>query len=166
MNLPNSVLYAEDDENDVFLMQRAFRKLQIPNSLRIVRDGREAVAYLSGSTPFNDREAHPVPGLLLMDLSMPGKHGLEVLKWMKGEPSLADLPVVVLSSSNQESDIHRAYLLGANGYVIKPGDPSELLKIVKNIQEYWLAEKRPAGTFMDFSGPIVKLVPKELHKSN
>jgi CheY-like chemotaxis protein len=154
------VLYAEDDENDVFLMQRAFSKLQISAPLQTVSDGKETISYLSGTAPYNNREKYPQPQLLLMDLSMPGKHGLEVLKWMKEEPSLADLPVLVLSSSNQESDIHRAYQLGANGYIIKPGDPKELLNVVRNIQEYWLADKRPPGTFLDFSGLLIVPAPK------
>jgi CheY-like chemotaxis protein len=146
------VLYAEDDENDVFLMQRAFGKLQIRNPLRIVVDGKLAVAYLAGTTPYENRVEHPLPCLLLMDLSMPGKHGLEVLKWLKNEPPLAKLPVVVLTSSNQESDIHRAYLLGADGFIIKPGDPAALMRIVQALQEYWLADERPMGRFIDFAG--------------
>ena len=148
MTSNNSVLYAEDDENDVFLMERAFRKLGISNPLRSVSDGKLAVAYLAGTKPYEGRE---IPGLLLLDLSMPGKHGLEVLKWLKGEPALSTLPVVVLSSSNQESDIHRAYLLGANGFIIKPGDPNELVDIVRLIREYWLMEQRPSGLFIDFA---------------
>jgi CheY-like chemotaxis protein len=145
------VLYAEDDENDVFFMERAFEKLKIPNPLRTVTDGKLAVAYLAGTKPYEDRTEHPLPGLLLLDLSMPGKHGLEVLTWLKGEPHLSSLPVVVMTSSNQESDIHRAYLLGANGFLIKPGDPDELLRIVKGLADYWLGDKRPDGSFVDFA---------------
>ncbi len=155
-----SVLYAEDDENDVFLMERAFSKLNISNPLRVVSDGKLAVAYLAGQPPYEGRE---LPALLMMDLSMPGKHGLEVLKWIKEEPSLASLPVIVFTSSNQESDIHRAYLLGANGFVIKPGDPAKLLAIVKTIQQYWLSDTRPDGNFIDFAEaadvPLAKPIP-------
>jgi CheY-like chemotaxis protein len=149
------VLYAEDDENDVFFMQRAFQKLQIPNVLLTVPDGRLAIAYLAGTKPYENREEHPLPCLLMLDLSMPGKRGLEVLKWMKGEPSLSSLPVVVMTSSNQESDIHQSYLLGANGFLIKPGDPESLLRIVKTVADYWLGEKRPEGSFVDFASAAV-----------
>jgi CheY-like chemotaxis protein len=151
MNSSKVILYAEDDENDVFFMERAFEKLAIPNPLRIVTDGKQAVDYLDGQAPFAKREENPLPLLMLMDLSMPGRHGLEVLQWIKTQPVLLTLPVIVLSSSNQQSDIHRAYLLGANGYLIKPGDPDDLIRIVKSIQQYWLADVRPAGAFVDFA---------------
>ncbi|MES2640992.1 MAG: response regulator [Myxococcota bacterium] len=145
------ILYAEDDENDVFLMKRAFRKLGIANPIHFACDGKEAVDYLAGIGAFQDRVEHPLPCLVLLDLSMPGKHGLEVLKWIRSTPALTGLPVVVLSSSNQESDVHRAYLLGANGFLMKPGDPDELLKIMRRVQSYWLADERPVGTFVDFA---------------
>lgn len=151
------ILYAEDDENDVFLMERAFRKLQIDNPLRLVTDGKQAVAYLAGAPPFADRGANPLPCLVLLDLSMPGKHGLDVLKWIRNTPAHTNLPVVVLSSSNQESDVHRAYLLGANGFLIKPGDPDELLQIMRRVKQYWLMGERPTSTFVDFaSGDVVQ----------
>src|SRR5436853_7281216 len=124
------ILYAEDDENDVFLMERVISKLQIPNPLRVVQDGKLAIAYLAGNPPYEARTENPLPAVLIMDLSMPGKHGLEVLKWVKNQPALMDIPVVVLTSSNQESDIERAYEGGASGYFVKPGDPGELQAIV------------------------------------
>jgi len=94
-------------------------------------DGKSAVAYLSKAGPYQGRED---PCLILLDLSMPGTPGLDILKWLRNEPALAHLPVVVLTSSNQERDIHRAYLLGADGYIIKPGNPQELLRIVKALR--------------------------------
>lgn len=143
------VLYAEDDDNDVFLMRRAFEKLGIANPLSSVSDGRLAMDYLAGEPPYDNAREHPTPGLLLLDLSMPGKKGLDVLKWARTQPRLSGLPIVVLTSSNQETDIHRAYLLGANGFFIKPGDPDELLQIVGAIQQFWLS-KNPARTnFVD-----------------
>ncbi len=157
MTEPKTILYAEDDENDVFLMERAFRMLQIANPLELVTDGKAAMAFLAGTTPYENRK---VPGLLLLDLSMPGKHGLEILKWLKTQPALTDLPVIVLTSSNQESDIHRSYLLGAQGYIIKPGDPNELLRIVKMIKEYWLSDYRPLVKFLDYSKGLTIPPPK------
>lgn len=148
---PKTVLYAEDDENDLFLMERAFDRLKIANTLRNVPDGKAAIAYLSGETPYENRAENPFPSLVLLDLSLPGRHGLEVLKWIKSQPPLASLPVVVLTSSNQERDVHRAYLLGASGYLIKPGDPNQLLRIVKSLQDYWLGDVTPKGPFIEFA---------------
>ena len=118
------------------------------------------LAYLGGTKPFENREENPLPRLLLLDLSMPGKRGLEVLKWIKNTPDLTSLPVVVLSSSNQKRDIHRAHLLGANGFVIKPGDPNQLLHIMTKIQEYWLSDVRPEGDFIHFAPDINLSLPK------
>jgi CheY-like chemotaxis protein len=150
---PNKpVLYAEDDEDDVFLMQRAFSKAGIPNPLRTVQDGNEAVDYLAGNGSFGDREQHPMPCLMLLDINLPGKSGLEVLKWLRAKPATGIIPVVVLSSSNQESDIHRAYILGANGYLVKPGQPDKLLAMVRGINDYWLAQNRTPANFVGLAG--------------
>ena len=136
------VLYAEDDENDTFLMERAFKRVGVTNPLRIVLDGKLAVEYLSGTGPYSNRQEHPFPCLVLLDLNMPGISGFDVLKWLRTQPATSILPVLVLTSSNLESDIHRAYRLGANGYLIKPGNHSELLDMVKGIKDYWLTQNR------------------------
>ena len=139
MNLrENLILLAEDDPNDVLLIQRAFEKTNIANPIQVVRDGEEAVAYLSGEGQFADRDRHPLPLLLLMDLKMPRKSGLEVLEWVRRQPGLKRLPVVVLTSSNQSPDINRAYDLGANSYLVKPAGFDSLLDLVKNLDMYWL----------------------------
>jgi CheY-like chemotaxis protein len=150
MKSAKPILYAEDDENDAFLMERAFEIADIRNPLRVVTDGKMAVAYLAGQPPFTNREENPLPLLMLLDLSMPKLHGLEVLQWVKSQQELSSLPILVLSSSNQESDVERAYHLGAKGYLMKPGDPDELIRMVKSIQQYWLSEAKPAGDFLDF----------------
>ncbi len=138
MSAHRLILYAEDDTNDAFLLARAFEKVGIEWPLRVVSDGEEAIAYLSGQRPFDDRTRHPLPGLLLLDLKMPRKTGLEVLKWVRTTPHVCTLPVLMLTSSNQETDVHRAYLLGANGYLVKPNDPRELLSMVEAIRSFWL----------------------------
>ena len=129
---------AEDDPNDVLLIQRAFQRTHVANPLQVVRDGEEALAYLSGQGPFADRERHPLPVLLLMDLKMPRKSGLEVLEWVRQQPGLKRLPITVLTSSNQSPDINRAYELGANSYLVKPAGFDSLLELVKNLDMYWL----------------------------
>ena len=139
MNLNQSViLLAEDDPNDVLLIQRAFQKTNIANPLHVVRDGEEAVAYLSGERHYADRDSHPLPVLMLMDLKMPRKSGLEVLEWLRQQPGLKRLPVVVLTSSNQSPDVNRAYDLGANSYLVKPAGFDSLLDLVKSLDVYWL----------------------------
>jgi CheY-like chemotaxis protein len=143
-----TVLYAEDDENDVYFMERAFEKLQLTHSLRVVHDGKQAIAYLAGSPPFSDRAANPLPELILLDLSMPGRTGLEVLQWIRTQPFLSTIPVIVLTSSNQQTDIQRAGILGASAYLIKPGEPDDFLKLVKEVDKCWLQEKTPPRTFV------------------
>ena len=132
------ILLAEDDPNDVLLIQRALQRNQVVNPLQVVRDGEEAIAYLSGQGAFADRERHPLPVLMLMDLKMPRKSGLEVLEWVRQQPGLKRLPITVLTSSNQSPDINRAYELGANSYLVKPAGFDSLLELVKNLDMYWL----------------------------
>jgi CheY-like chemotaxis protein len=132
------ILLAEDDPNDVLLIQRAFQRTHVANPLQVVRDGEEALAYLSGQGVFADRERHPLPVLMLMDLKMPRKSGLEVLEWVRQQPGLKRLPITVLTSSNQSPDINRAYELGANSYLVKPAGFDSLLELVKNLDMYWL----------------------------
>jgi len=132
------ILLAEDDPNDVLSVQRAFQRNYVANPVQVVRDGEEALAYLSGQAPFADRERHPLPVLMLMDLKMPRKSGLEVLEWVRRQPGLKRLPIIVLTSSNQSPDINRAYELGANSYLVKPAGFDSLLDLVKNLDMYWL----------------------------
>ena len=132
------ILLAEDDPNDVLLIQRAFQRNHVANPVQVVRDGDEALAYLRGQAPFADRERHPLPVLMLMDLKMPRKSGLEVLEWVRQQPGLKRLPIIVLTSSNQSPDINRAYELGANSYLVKPAGFDSLLDLVKNLDMYWL----------------------------
>jgi len=136
------VLLVEDDADHVLLIQRAFSKANLVNPLRIVRDGDDAVNYLSGSGPYADRTRHPLPSLILLDLKLPRKSGLEVLEWLRGEPHLKFTPVVILSSSAETADIQRAYVLGVNSYLVKPVNFGDLLEMVKSIGMYWMILNR------------------------
>jgi CheY-like chemotaxis protein len=141
------ILLVEDDENDVMLLQRAFRRSSIPNPLQIVRHGDDAVAYLEGSGEFADREAHPLPLLMLLDLKLPRRTGLEVLQWVKERAGLKKIPIVVLTSSKNDDDVNRAYDLGANSYLVKPVSFETLLELVKSLESYWLVlNERPHVT--------------------
>lgn len=133
----NTVLLVEDDLNDIFLVKRAFKRANIPNPLQIVTDGEEAVQYLIGEGKFNDRRLYPVPQLIVMDLKMPRKSGLEVLEWLKKDSFLKRIPVVIVSSSNQSSDVTHAYELGANAYMVKPVDFHAVQELFQSIIHYW-----------------------------
>jgi len=132
------VLIAEDDPNDVFLLKRAFEKAGVNNPVVIARNGQEAIDYLNGSGKFIDRTVHPLPGLMFLDLKMPLVDGFDVLAWLHKQPRTGKVPVVVLTSSNQERDIMQAQQMGADDYRVKPQQFEELLEIVKDIRNRWL----------------------------
>src|SRR5689334_15887529 len=127
----NTILLVDDDSNDVLLIQRAFQKAGLGKSLRIVRGGDEAISYLSGTDPYSNRGEHPLPFLVLLDLKMPGTDGFEVLQWARNEPDLKRLLIVVLTSSSLQTDVDRAYELGANSYLVKPVEFTEMVHLVQ-----------------------------------
>jgi CheY-like chemotaxis protein len=130
-------LLIEDNESDALLIREAFFKADIPNPLRIVDDGDKAIAYLTGTAPYNDRLAHPFPFVLLLDSKLPGMDGFEILGWVRRQQNFRRLVVIVLTSSNRGADADRAYDLGANYYLTKPGLFSELVKSM-NCLHIWL----------------------------
>jgi CheY-like chemotaxis protein len=131
------LLLVEDNPDDVLLARRAVRKAALPVSLRVVGDGDEAVAYLDGSAGFGDRGQHPLPALVLLDLKLPRRSGLEVLRWIRSQPHLATMPVVVLTSSSEDEDIQKAYALGANSYLQKPVAFNGLVQLLGVLGLYW-----------------------------
>ncbi len=137
-----TILVAEDDENDVFLLQRAFIKAGSQAELQFVPNGEEALAYLKGEGVYGDRRKFPFPALLMLDLKMPRKSGLEVLEAIRGDPDLKKLTVVIFTSSNQERDIDRALDLGANSYLVKPSRPETLAALLHRVEDYWLTLNR------------------------
>ena len=137
------VLLVEDSSDDVLLIQRAFRQAKIANPLHILSDGEASLAYLSSQEPYIDRAQHPLPILILLDLKLPRKSGLEVLAWLRAQPLLKRLPVVVLTSSAEQPDIAKAYDLGANSYLTKPVQFNDLLEMVKTLGLYWLLLNEP-----------------------
>lgn len=133
-----TLLLVEDDPNDLLLIQRAFAKARLVNPVRIVRDGEEAINYLAGNGEFADRGRCPLPSLILLDLKLPKKSGLDVLEWMRGRPSLRRIPVIVLTSSRESEDIRKAYELGANSYLVKPLGFDNLLEVIQALRMYWV----------------------------
>jgi CheY-like chemotaxis protein len=133
-----TVLLVEDDLNDIFLVKRAFRTARIPNPLQVVTDGEEAISYLRGEGKYADRESYPLPLLIVMDIKMPRRSGFDVLEWVKGDGRpLRRIPIVIVSSSNNVSDINRAYELGANAYMVKPMDYRAVEHLFESITHYW-----------------------------
>jgi len=133
-----TILLVEDDPNDVLLVQRAFRNARIANPIHAVPHGDAAVAYLSGTGEYADRERHPLPVVILLDLKLPRRSGHEVLQWLRQQPVLKRLPVVVLTSSKETEDINRAYDLGANSYLVKPVAFDDLQQMAQTLDFYWL----------------------------
>ena len=129
------VLLAEDDENDLILIRRAFRTVGLPNPLLVVRDGQEAIWYLNGEGIYADRRKYPWPCLVLLDLKMPLADGFDVLAWLQKRRRHKDLRVVIFTSSNQDADQLRAFGLGADGYWVKPPYFDELLAIARHVQQ-------------------------------
>lgn len=132
------ILQVEDEETDVLLLRHAFQRAGVLQPVQVVTSGKEALDYLSGEGRFADRQAHPLPDLVLLDLKLPDKHGLEVLEWMRGQNQLKTTVVVALTSSNHETDIRRAYELGANSYVVKAADQQKRLEFAQHLKGWWL----------------------------
>jgi CheY-like chemotaxis protein len=130
-------LLAEDSKNDSSLMKEAFARAGVANPLFIVPGGDEVIAYLKREAPYNDPSAHPTPFVLLLDLKMPGQNGFEVLEWVRRQPRLKRLIIIILSSSNRTVDADRAYDLGANFYLTKPVQFKELVEMSKCLHS-WL----------------------------
>lgn len=134
-------MYVEDEESDALLMERAFASEGGGLALRLVRDGRSAIRYLSGGNGYENREENPVPALVLLDLNLPQVHGFEVLRWMRQQPQYVTTPVVIFSSSSREEDKERALVLGANEFVEKPNSGLKFRNVVAELRETWLEGK-------------------------
>jgi CheY-like chemotaxis protein len=139
------VLVAEDDLTDAYFFQRAFKRAGLPVVLHFVRDGQEVVDYLEGQGQFADRTAYPLPQLLLLDLNMPRLDGFDVLKWVRKQTSLDDLPVIIFSSSEEPKHVARAYGMGANSYLVKPHSMVELTALVGQFKRSWLEGSKDSG---------------------
>jgi CheY-like chemotaxis protein len=145
-----TILQVEDDENDVFFFQRAMNKAGLAHLLQVAHDGQEAIDYLQGLGKFAKREKFPLPGLILLDLKLPFVMGLDVLKWIRQQPELTCV-VIILSSSREEGDVAEAYRSGANAYLVKPADVSKLEGLVRAINDFWLMQNTPPP--MCLAGP-------------
>jgi CheY-like chemotaxis protein len=130
-------LLVEDDENDIALIRRAFQKAKVLNPLIVAKGGKEAIAYLGGEGKYADRAAFPLPTLVLLDLKMPDVDGFEVLRWMRMQPALKELRVVVQTGSQSIADIHNACRMGANSFVMKPADFERFVEVSQALGGWW-----------------------------
>jgi CheY-like chemotaxis protein len=130
------ILLVDDNPHDVVLIRLAFRKVGIIDTIQLVKDGAEAVRYIKGEGAYLDRQQFPPPTLVLLDLKMPQTSGFDVLKWIRAQPDLAGVVVVVMSGSKNDEDIKRAYSLGANSYLVKPTKFEDLVKMMETLKDY------------------------------
>jgi len=133
-----TILLAEDNHDHVILIKRAFVHARILNPVQAVHDGAEAIAYLQGDGKYSDRDQFPLPSLMLLDLKMPNKNGFDVLEWIRHQPALQNLRVVVLTTSDRVFDVKRAYELGASSFLTKPVDLRNFVQLGPAIKGYWV----------------------------
>ncbi|HEV2602074.1 MAG TPA: response regulator [Microvirga sp.] len=136
------VLIVEDDEDDRALIARAFKRAKVEVPLQFAQDGDEALQALGAIA---SGASHPPPSVVLLDLKLPRRSGFEVLEWMKQHVTMRRVPVVILTSSQESTDLKRAYDLGANSYLVKPAKPDALLAMVERIDAYWLKLNKAAA---------------------
>ncbi|HVV01151.1 MAG TPA: response regulator [Verrucomicrobiae bacterium] len=132
------ILLVDDREDDILLVRRAFSRAHVVNPVQTVKSGEEAVAYLQGEGKFSNRDEYPLPELILLDLKMPGMSGFDVLAWIREQPGLRTIRVVVLTASDHMRDVNRAYELGANSFLVKPVEFERFLDLANAINGYWL----------------------------
>jgi CheY-like chemotaxis protein len=141
MNLPLkpiTILMADDDADDRLLTKEALEEARLANDLHFVRDGEELMDYLQHRGAYSDPDTAPRPGVILLDLNMPRKDGRQALREIKNDPNLRSIPVVVLTTSKMDEDIHRSYDLGASSYITKPVTFDGLVEVMRSFGRYWL----------------------------
>jgi len=141
------ILLVDDCENDIQIIRRAFVKAHLVNPVHVVRDGEEAMDYLSGSGKYSNRSEYPLPDLILLDLKMPKLDGFEVLEWIRKQPGVRGIAVVVLTASDQIRDVNHAYSLGANSFLVKPTDFDNSVELARLLREYWINTAKFPDTF-------------------
>jgi len=131
MEEKRTFLLVDDSENDLMLMRLAFKMAKSNNSLQEVSDGEEAIAYLKGESPYCDRSKYPLPTVILLDLNMPKKNGFDVLVWVRTQPILKRLTIIILTASMRSEDLDRAFDLGATSFLVKPSNLETLTTMMR-----------------------------------
>lgn len=142
MIVSDCILHVEDRDEDVYLLRYAFKSADIKNPVRVAQDGQEAIDYLAGNGQFADRAMNPLPCLTLLDLQLPQVTGLEVLEWLRQQPALKSLIVIILSSSIYDEDVRRAYEFGANAFLVKPSSTACLADMCRALKQFWLVHNQ------------------------
>jgi len=137
MNVKQTILLVDDSENDLFLMRAAFKKAEFHSPLHAVQNGEEAIAYLKGEGIYSDRDQYALPAVMLLDLNMPRKNGFQVLEWVRAQPELKRLSVIILTASLRTEDVERAFDLGANAFLVKPATLDYLITMIRWLRD-WL----------------------------
>ena len=132
------ILFAEDSEDDAMLTMRALKKSGLDNKLHHVKDGAEALDFMYCRGVYASRNIQEHPKLILLDLKMPKVSGMEVLEKIKSDPNIKSIPVVILTSSQEDPDIKKCYDLGANSYIVKPVDSDKFFQSIKELGLYWM----------------------------
>jgi CheY-like chemotaxis protein len=132
------ILLVEDRPDEVELMKQALHQAGITNPLRVLGDGEEAISYFEGRDRYADRDSWPLPRLILLDLKLPKRSGLEVVAWAKRHPRLRRIPSIIVTSSREASDMEKAYAAGANSYLVKPTSFREFVETMKITGSYWI----------------------------
>lgn len=141
------ILVAEDDEDYVLLIKQVFQKAHIPNPVQVVWNGEEAISYLKGEGKYSNRDEYPLPDIFLLDLKMPRVNGFEVLKWVRAQPTLSTLRILVLTSSDEIRDVNEAYQLGANSFLVKPMDFEDFTHLSRLVADFWFKASRAPDAF-------------------
>lgn len=131
------ILLVEDNPDDIFFVQRAFKAAELAHPLFTVSDGQQAIDYMGSTRPYADRRKFPLPRLVIADLKMPVLNGFELIRWMRSDARSKLVPIIVLSTSALPEDVNEAYSLGANAYMVKPPDPRAFERLFRTIAEFW-----------------------------
>jgi CheY-like chemotaxis protein len=150
MDANSTILLVEDDPNDVFIMKRAMKQAEIGNPLQVAVDGQDALDYLAGAKKYSDRDRHPLPSLIFLDLKLPYKNGFEVLKWIREHPPLDTTLVLILTSSSEERDIQETYRLGARSFLVKPPTQKMLVELMASLKNYWIGHNEASAAPFQF----------------
>ncbi len=140
------ILLVEDRGDDVLIILKAFTQAGLDNQVVVVRDGEECIQYLQGEGAYKDRARYPLPNLMLLDLKMPRMDGFDVLRWLRRQPELRGIIVVVLTASSEIRDVNQAYQLGANSFMVKPDDFQNVASMARLLKDYWLLGNKASAS--------------------
>jgi CheY-like chemotaxis protein len=138
-----TILLVEDNEDDVFALRRAIKKAGVTNPLRVATDGQQAIDYLAATIDASKLASNPMPFLVLLDLKLPYRDGFEVLEWIRGQPHLKQVMVVMLTGSDERRDHLQAYALGARSYLVKPAHAEDIKRLLESLQTHWQRSTPP-----------------------